>query len=150
MVPGFLPVTQGAHAAPDADRLALLWLQDQSVPARWDMGAADLSVLLGVDEQVFNAWLDELAGTGSLSLGADVRERIGYLFRLDCILSIVIPAQDRWQAFRLPTTGTSFFHGLSIRDYLLAEPVPARFLAACNYLQGHVILGRPLDLRRLR
>lgn len=149
MVPGFLSAPSALADAADADLLAFAWLLEQSSPGRWALGDDDLRLLLGAGSAEFQLWRDAVPGRTQVQLTVQARERIGFLFRLDCILSIVTGASERWEAFRMPTSGTSFFNGLSIRDYLLAAPDTSRFLAVCNYLQGHVILGRPLNMRQL-
>ncbi|WP_430462508.1 hypothetical protein ACQUQU_06890 [Thalassolituus sp. LLYu03] len=140
----------GAASPASGDALALGWLLRQSAADRWRMEHNELALLLGLTDDAFAKALQALDRGQPQALPADVSERIGCLFRLDCILSIVMSAEQRYEAFGLPTSGTSFFAGLSVRDFLLAKPETRRFYEVCNYLQGHVVLGRPLDLNRLR
>lgn len=128
--------------------LALNWVLEQAAVDRWNLPPSELCTLLGISGRQLESWCNS-DDRANLSLPEDVLERIGCLFRLDCILSIVMPPLHRFDAFNLPSSQASFFSGLSIRDYLLASPLTPRFYSVCNYLQGHVVLGRPLDIRHL-
>lgn len=121
----------------------------QSVQDRWDMKSDEIACLLSCNSADLDQWIANIQQDTSLELPADIQERIGCLFRLDCILSIVMPAEQRFRAFVQPTTTDSLFSGRSIKDHLLADPQTKRFYQVCDHLQGHVILGRPLTLKSL-
>lgn len=109
-----------------------------------------LACLLSCSPETLGLWQADAEKSNSLRLPTDTQERIGCLFRLDGILSIVMPAELRFSAFCLPTSKDSLFSGLSMRDYLLSDPATARFYQLCDYLQGHVVLGRSLSQQLLR
>ncbi len=142
--------TDSQRTTPTSDTLGLNWLIKQSAPERWAMDRSTLACLLSCTTETLSLWLKNADTTNSLRLPTDTQERIGCLFRLDCILSIVMPAELRFSAFCQPTAQDSLFSGLSMRDYLLAEPTTSRFYKLCDYLQGHVVLGRSLSQQLLR
>lgn len=150
MTIGGLPHTShpqpARHGTDISGHLALSWLLEQTAEDRWAVSEPELCILLGIRAEQLALWRSA-EPDAPLILPGDILERIGCLFRLDCILSIVMPATHRFNIFSQPSAPDSFFAGLSIKDYLLASPRTPRFYLVCNYLQGHVVLGRPLAFK---
>jgi hypothetical protein len=86
------------------------------IAARWGLTAPEKQALLGASRTVFFRWQ---AGQVTAGLDAATAERLSYLFRIYAALQVLLPVQERADAWlRLPNTSPLFGGGSAMARLL--------------------------------
>ena len=103
------------------------------VADRWGLSATERQTLLGVSGSVFSRWR-----TGAISAALDpaTAERLSYIFRIFEALQVLIPIQERADAWvRQPNTAPLFAGACALDRMLAGRTDDLR--AVADFLDAH-------------
>lgn len=119
------------------DEISLQWLFKQASPNRWDLNDADLANVLGINEELIEKFKGDIELGKQIELTNDTSTRLSTLLGIHKAIYEISPHGQEYLFFTSPNSG-DFLKGISIKEFILKEPIADAMNKVMVWLKSHV------------